>query len=154
MMSETNLNEMLHELALLNAAHQDALEDVEQAENALHALPEYQVLGEKSEQAQKIRDEIAATRKIINGLTVTAYQQTGEKKPAHGVGIRVGKSYIYDQEVAMSYCRSELPQALKLDKRTFEKYVKGVQDVKPLDLVTVEETITPTIASDLSEYLE
>ena len=62
-------------------------------------------------------------------------------------------SYDYDDDLAFAYCRSELPQALKLDKRIFEKFIKGVQEVRPLDFVTVEEKITPTIASDLSEYL-
>jgi len=148
------LQEKLRELAQANLDHERAKAEVEVAENKLHALPEYQELGEVSEKAQGVRDTIAALRTEINDLTLNTYKATGEKKPAEGVGVRVGTVYLYDPDQAKSYCLGELPEALKLDSRTFEKYVKGVQEVKPLDFVTTEEKITPTIASDLSDYLE
>ena len=59
----------------------------------------------------------------------------------------------YNEQVAFDYCFGNLHEALKLDRRIFEKYAKGVQDVTPLDFVTFDDYPTATIASDLSEYL-
>jgi hypothetical protein len=148
------LEQKLRELADLNRVADDNYADVLELEDQLKKTQQYSLLEGAKEIYQDTKDKITSLRSEINTLTVAAYQQTGDKKPTPGVGIRVGKSYIYDDEVAFDYCRSELPQALKLDKRTFEKFVKGTQDVKPLDFVTTEDKITPTIASDLSEYLE
>ena len=147
------LQEKLRELAELNRKHEEVKSVVDKLEKVIHALPEYEAFNLASSDAKKVSDEIASIRSEINTLTIEAYERTGEKKPAPGVGIRVSMSYDYDDDLAFAYCRSELPQALKLDKRTFEKFIKGVQEVRPLDFVTVEEKVTPTIASDLSEYL-
>lgn len=118
------------------------------------ALPEYQEFEKLRQERSDIADKIEALRSEINKLTLQAYQETGEKSPANGVSVRVYTNYSYDEEKAFGYCRGRLPAALKLDKRKFEKYVKGVQDVQPLEFVAVEEDPRPTIASDLSEYLD
>lgn len=148
------LQEKLRILAILNNKHEENQRNVEGWQREVDESSAGQGLIIAEELAARTKKEIDALRTEINDLTLKAYEQTGEKKPAEGVGVRVGTSYIYTQEDALTYCRSELPQALKLDKRTFEKFVKGTQDVKPLDFVTTEDKITPTIASDLSEYLE
>jgi len=148
------LQEKLKELAALNIHYEHAKVKVETAENKLHDLPEYQVLGKASEKAQGVRDAIASLRTEINELTLEIYQETGEEKPVNGVGIRVYKKLVYDPTDAFDYCMESLPAALKLDKRTFEKYVKGVQEVQPLDFVSTKENPRPTIDRDLGEYLE
>jgi vacuolar-type H+-ATPase subunit I/STV1 len=148
------LQDKIRELAELRKTTEHKQELMETRFEAVKASPLYHEFAEEEAAVKELQEQMQALRSEINALTIAAYQQTGDKKPTFGVGIRVGKSYIYDQDVAKSYCLAELPEALRLDTRTFVKYVKGVQDVKPLNFVTVEEKITATIASDLSEYLE
>jgi len=148
------LQEKLRELARLNHNLEDVNEIVSENQKLLEGTPQYIALKKSKATAKDIQTSAQRVRSEINTLTLEAYQQTGEKKPAPCVGIRVGQSFVYDTDQALNYCLAELPEALKLDKRTFEKYVKGMQEIKPLDFVTIEEKITPTIASDLSEYLE
>lgn len=147
------LKEKLKELAQANQKHQEALEVFKTRETELHALPEYKDLEEALEETYKIRDEVNALRTKISELALEAYTQTGEKKPASGVGIKVTKELVYYDEQALEFCIENLPNALKLDKRFFEKHAKGVAETQPLNFVTIKEKPTATISSDLSEYL-
>lgn len=129
-------------------------ENVKACNAAVDATPEAARLADANAELAITKGNIDQLRRDINCLTVMEYGESQNKKPVSGVGIRVSQVYNYDQGKAKDYCLAELPEALKLDTKTFEMYVKGVQEVKPLDFVTVEEKVTPTIASDLSEYLE
>ena len=151
------IKEHLKVLASGLDAYDDALDVVEDAKINLESTDEWKELETAKEHSASIKTETDYHRQVVNALTVLAYEQSGEKhdkKPVPGVGIRVSQVYRYDDQAAKNYCLAELPEALKLDGRIFEKYVKGVQDVKPLDFVTSEEKVTPTIAADLSEYLK
>ena len=131
------LQEKLKELALANVELEHWNKKAEDKQFNLEQTVQFQELQIVKGRAEKVKEDIDALRDEINSLTLEAYQQTGDKKPAPGVGVRVYTNYVYDQNEAISYCRQELPAALKLDKRSFEKYVKGVQEVKPLEFVTV-----------------
>jgi hypothetical protein len=148
------LQEKLKSLAELNKALEENEAWREAKFEKVKALPEYQEFEELRQERSDIAEQIDNLRNEINELTLKAYLDTGEKNPASGVGVRVYTNYVYDEDKAFGYCRSRLPAALKLDKRKFEKYVKGVQDVQPLEFVEVKEDPRPTIASDLSEYLD
>lgn len=148
------LQEKLRELAYIKAQTENRQGTVEALYEVVKSLPEFAEFEREQAAVKQLQDKMTAIRSEINDLTLAAYNETGNKKPANGVGIRVGVSYVYDGEVAKNYCLAELPEALKLDTRIFEKYIKGIMEVKPLNFVTTEEKVTPTIASDLSEYLE
>lgn len=148
------LQQKLKELAELYLGL-EIIKTAEQSQDEkVKALPEYQALENIREGKKQQESDIENLRAEVKNLTMEAYLETDNKKPAPGVGIRVLTKYEYDETKAFDYCLHDLPEALKLDARKFEKYVKGVQDVKPLPFVSVEEYPTATIASDLTEYLD
>ena len=146
------LRSKLKELAELAVETEERQYLVETTFEMVKAMPLYQDFEEASLRAKELQGKMKNLRSDINALTIEAYRQTKEKRPVSGVGVRVGKALVYDVEKAREFCLAELPQALKLDTSAFERYAKGVQEVKPLDFVSVEEKVTATIAGDLSEY--
>lgn len=147
------LQDKLKQLAALNRAIEENQAWLETKEERLKSLPEYQELEKIRTEKSQLQSQIGNVRAEINDLTLAVYQQTGNKKPAPGVGIRVLSKLEYNEQVAFDYCSHNLLEALKLDKRVFDKYARGVQEVKPLEFVTIIEEPSPTIASDLREYL-
>lgn len=147
------VQEKLKELAQANERSSGLSADIKAAKEILEATSEYKTLEAFRVEASAVGQTITTLREEINQLTLEAYDQTGDKKPAPGVGIRVTKSLVYDETQAREYCVTNLVEALKLDKRIFEKYANGVSEVKPLEFVTIKETPSATIATDLSEYL-
>lgn len=148
------LQDKLKALAELNRALEEskAWEDVKQEK--LKMLPEYHEIEKiQAEQAQ-IKEQIDQAQGEIKTMALQAYIETGDKKPADGVGIRVYKKLDYDILQAVEWCKVNLEQALNLNVRTFEKYAKGVEEVKPLEFVRYYEEPGATISSDLSDYLE
>ncbi|KKK65136.1 hypothetical protein LCGC14_2977190 [marine sediment metagenome] len=82
----------------------------------------------------------------LRELTLQAYAETGNKSPAHGVGIREVTKLEYDVKVALDWA-VEHTMALKLDSSAFEKIAK----VSPPDFVHVSQVPQATIASQLEE---
>jgi len=148
------LRSKLKELAELTVETEEQQGLVETTFEMVKASPLYQDFEEANLRAKELQAKMKGLRTEVNALTIEAYRQTKDKKPVSGVGVRVGKALVYDVEKAREFCLAELPQALKLDTSAFEKYAKGVQEVKPLDFVEFEEKLTPTIAGGLSEYTE
>jgi hypothetical protein len=95
---------------------------------------------------------IAEVREKVNDLTLQAYLDTGNKKPAPGVGIRVYQKVQYDEDNAFEWCKVHLNTALKIDKRKLEKHLKAIRGTAPPEWVEYFEEPKPTISSDLLEY--
>jgi len=84
----------------------------------------------------------------LRELTIKAYQDTGNKKPVDGVGIRELTKLDYDPKEALKWAlHHEL--CLSLDKKSFEGFAKAT----PLDFVAVTEELQATIATNLTQYL-
>lgn len=147
------LQELLKELATKNAELEMAKIDVDVKEQILRRFSEYQALEVAKEKVKQLKDKIEDRRGHIKADAKIEYNTTGEKKPAPGVVIKVGKRLVYREIDAFDYCQESLPAALKLDKWTFEKYAKCVYEVQPLDFVAIEGVLQVTIAKDLSGYL-
>ena len=96
--------------------------------------------------AQKINDIEAA----VSALTVSAYNETGNKKPLPGCGIRVSQVLDYDKEFALAWAKQNMPVLVseKLDVKAFEKVVSTL--FKKPDFITVQDKITPTISQKLT----
>jgi len=83
-------------------------------------------------------------------LALEAYNENGDKGPHAAIKVKMYTVLAYEERDALDFCRDMLPDALRLDKRTFEKAAKTL----PLDFVTITEEPRATIARDLSEYAE
>jgi len=94
---------------------------------------------------------------VVRDRAVQTFQQTGDKKPSAAVQIKEYTVLVYDEDVALEFCRTSMPDVLKLDKRLFEKVARTLKELpvaKPdLDFVTVTVEPRASIASDLSAWL-
>jgi len=92
--------------------------------------------------------EVTVTETLLRELTIKAYNETGSKNPAPGVGIRELTKLDYDPKEALKWAlHHEI--ALSLDKKSFEGFAKAT----PLDFVKVSTEPQATIATDLSKAL-
>ena len=80
----------------------------------------------------------------LRAMTLEAYQATGDKAPAQGVGVRLVTKLTYDMGQAFEWA-IEHKVALKLDIPTFEKLAKA----SPLPFVAINQEAQATIATAL-----
>lgn len=88
----------------------------------------------------------------VRERTVAEFNRTGIKKVHQNAWVREVTTLDYDDEDALEYCRENLPGALKLDRRGFEKVAKAIPDF--LDFVTKGTRLDTSISRDLSGLLE
>jgi len=93
--------------------------------------------------------KVAEEEDKLRELTIKAYQETGNKAPAPGVGIREVTKLEYDPKNALMWA-VEHRLALQLNKTAFEKIAK----TDTPEFVTVSTEPQATIATDLSEVLK
>jgi hypothetical protein len=142
----------LTKLARLNKQLEIA-EEAEQIEYLeLTETPQFIAHQEAQARTVEIEEMIAEVREKVNDLTLQAYLDTGNKKPAPGVGIRVYQKVQYDEDNAFEWCKVHLNTALKIDKRKLEKHLKAIRGTAPPEWVEYFEEPKPTISSDLLEY--
>ena len=92
------------------------------------------------------KKECDEAEQVLRDMTIKAYEETGNKAPAVGVGTRVVTKLLYDVGKAFEWAKQH-GLALKLDTAAFEKIAKAD---KP-DFVAVEESPQATIATDLNK---
>lgn len=79
-----------------------------------------------------------------------AFAATGKKEPAPGIKIRMITHYDYSMPVALDWARANLQEALSLNTKFFEEYVKGVASTKPVPCVSIVQEAQVTIAKNLA----
>jgi len=95
---------------------------------------------------------VSAAETNLRELTIKAYQETGNKTPAPGVGIREVTKLEYDAKEAFNWA-VEHKIMLKLDTPAFEKMAKMAPETRP-GFVKVHTDPQATIATDLSKILQ
>lgn len=80
----------------------------------------------------------------LRQLTLEAYEETGEKKPAEGVGIREVTHLDYDPKEALQWAIKHV-MCLQLDRKAFEK----VAQIDPPEFVSITKAAQATIAQEL-----
>ena len=94
----------------------------------------------------RARNDCAEEEARLRELTLDAYQETGSKKPADGVGIRIVKQLHYDEAEALVWAiESGVESCLALQKTNFNKAADGLK----LDFVKIEDVLQVTIARKL-----
>ena len=93
-----------------------------------------------------IKMEEAAISETVRELTIQAYLETQNKKPAPGVGIRLMKVFNYEAEKAKSWAvEHRFYNLLDLNAGKFKKAAEGLN----LDFVDITEKPTATISEVL-----
>lgn len=88
---------------------------------------------------------VATEEATLRELTLQAYQETGNKTPVDGVGIREMTKLEYDPKDALKWAMQH-QVALSLDKKSFEIFAKAT----PLDFVAITKEPQATIATNLA----
>ena len=96
------------------------------------------------EQKQTLNNAMAVVENDLRTMALEKFKETGEKKLAFGVGIRVMTKLEYDNKVAFNWAE-EHKMALTLDKKVFEKIAKA-QDI---DFVKKLEVPSATLPSKI-----
>ena len=81
----------------------------------------------------------------LRDMAVLEFSQTGDRKPAPGVSIRMATEIRYDDEAAFAWAKQS-GMCLTLDAKAFDAIARH----NPLPFVTREDVPTATIARDLS----
>ncbi|MFA7164643.1 MAG: hypothetical protein WC124_02190 [Desulfoplanes sp.] len=90
--------------------------------------------------------KVAKEEDFLRELTLAAYAKDGNKKPAHGVGIRIVKRCEYDTEKAFQYAKLH-GVCLKLDGKAFEALAMKSKDTDiPAE---IREEAQATLAKEL-----
>jgi len=131
------------------AKKREALSEIRIAlQELIKSITESKEYKELSEKEKSLKQETTELESSIKDEALFWYRQTGNKKPCDGVGIRVMTRVNYNSEDAIDWCITQLPSALTINEKTFERVIKQLQDVP--EFVSIEEYPTTTISSDLS----
>lgn len=82
----------------------------------------------------------------LRELTIANFNETGNKAPVLGVGIREGVTLVYDAEIALKWAM-EHKMSLSLNKGAFERLVRATPGA--FGFVKINPKITATIAKEL-----
>ena len=118
---------------------------------------------EHAEQIARVADlktALEVSEQQIRDAAVRFFDETGDKKPAPGVEIKLWDGVTYDPSAARTWCLVNMPALLVLNAAAYEKLFREVVSSKTLSSVIVGMPgllITDSkasIARDLSQYLK
>lgn len=114
----------------------------------VRALPKSVALEALQNGIARVSHDLGLAQEELKSAALAVYEETGEKKPADKVEIKIFKSLEYDALEALDWCRRNSPALLMVNKKPFEK--AAVEIGAP---VRVTEKAKCTIGTDLSSYL-
>jgi hypothetical protein len=89
---------------------------------------------------------LRSAEELLRRMTLAYWKETGEKKPAPGVGIRMVNTLEYDELEALNWAvEAGAANCLTLQKAKFKKVAEGLR----LDFVTIREEPQATISKEL-----
>lgn len=146
----TKMTELLTRLAQARALEQEYRGKIAVLEAELAQNPIAKQIAALRARAslQHIRDDRAEAD--VRKAALEAYAEDGNKKPHESVSIRVYTVLDYEPRAALDYARQYIHQALKLNKRVFEKVAKEID----IGFVTKRTEPRVAIARNLSKYEE
>ena len=145
---------MLSALAELNKQLEETQSWEENQLIKLDKLPEYQAYLACKEDIKIIKEQIEAKKDAVKSLAINDYNETGDKNPYPDVSVIINNKVDYDPLVARTWCEENLPKALMLDTKLFEKHAKALKETMPIPFVDYYQSPSVRISSDLTDYLE
>lgn len=147
---EMSIENLAHVTEEVNATKEMIKHLTEEVEK----LPIMQKITDLKDHVKKLDDQIKTIRDEITPEAIAMYEETGEKNLVEGLSIRVYKVVDYEDDKALEYCiEKDLKTVMRIDKRAFDKYLKGIEEVAPPPFVTYRDDPKPSISSDLTAYL-
>jgi len=100
----------------------------------------------------ELKKRLAATETELRVATVSAYLETGDKKPVPGVGVRVTRGIDYPRDIALQWAIDH-KMCLALEEQSFRDIMLAYGDAQRPEWVAVTEEPMGTIARDLSAFV-
>lgn len=123
---------------------------VEEAKNALQATQAYADLQDEEAILANSKKRASEVESALRDLIKEIYEETGDKSPYKGLGIRVytNQKVNYDPDRMERWARREAPMLLTLDTKAVEDLAKTNPGKFPQGMVEVEteERVTPTVS--------
>lgn len=92
--------------------------------------------------------EVAAAETALKAVALQVHGNTGERKPAPGVEIKMFKEYAIDEVAGLLWATEK--QLCLIPARLDIAAIKKLATVQPLPFVLIDEVPKATIATDLS----
>lgn len=101
------------------------------------------------------KEQLDEAEQALRDLAVEGFEETAQKKVIDGVSIRVSAGIDYDEDLALEWCETHLPAAIKrsVDRPTFEATVKNLPADKRPEFVEFNDYPKAVIATRLLEHL-
>jgi hypothetical protein len=151
------MNDLIAQLARARDIEQEYRTEIAELEQEIAATKLGQRLAYvKSDLLPTAKADVEDATAAVRRAGVEVFEETGMTRPHPAVQIKRYKVLDYDADEALNYARFYLPQALKLDRRIFEKIaVTLIEEFAKaeLDFVAISKEPRATIARDLSEYV-
>lgn len=117
----------------------------------LEATQEYEHWSQAKAQAER---DVTIAERLIRQDVLAYYELTGSKPAVKAIGTRTKTTLMYQDTMALAWCQLFFEQALALNRDLFEKHARAVAETNPVPFVEIVKETIPTIAQDLSEWLE
>lgn len=146
----TNLHHRVAELHRLRQLKERLHGEVGQAHEQILETDLGKRLAALKKEISDLADEIDRIDTETRAHALLIHATTGNTQPHPGVKIAIHKVPNYDESEALDYAREHLPQAVKLDKRKFDKFARDFD----LEFVTVVEEPRARVDRDLGPALD
>ena len=143
-----DLQASIERLAYCRGIEAEYRREIAELEAELAETPAGRRLTKARELLDIAKADRASAEETVRKAALEEFIQSGDKQPHEATTIKMYTVLDYNVGNAFEYCRQHLPQAVKLDVRTFEKFAKVV----PPDFVTVTKVPRVTIARALEKY--
>jgi hypothetical protein len=140
------------ELKVLHALRQEAKaskEEVDRAWQVVADMPEYAYWQQQVDKRKAADSTLSNFDALMRAAMVAHYNETGEKKPAPGLEVKVSRVLSYDLDKAFAYCIENMTGALSLNTKVFEKIMLAIPDTRP-GWISIADEPKATVALDLS----
>jgi hypothetical protein len=142
------MNDLIENLARARAIEKEYRQEIAELEQEIAETKSGKRLAYvKSDLLRVAKADVEDATAAVRRAGVEAFEETGKTRPHPAVTIKQFTVLDYDEDEALLYARYNLPQALKLDRRVFERVAKAAQPY----FVAISKEPRATIARDLSD---
>lgn len=144
------MNELIQKLGRERNMIEDTRKRIEDLKRDMASTVLGQMLAVQENELTVLRTLAADLESQIRAEALAVYAADGNKKPHAAVSVKEFTVLKYDPKLALDYCVTHWPAALKLNTTAFEK----ISQIARPEFVTEHVEPRAQIATDLSVYVD